>query len=151
MLPKIPPQVTRLLLLTIGIVGSYATARYFLTPPSFGEYGWYRGDALGELASYDRVYAGAKSCEECHAEQSEKVAAASHKTLSCEACHGAGQAHAENPDLHKMTILTFSHCVRCHERNPSRPRWHKQINPKEHYPGEKCTECHVPHQPAEVP
>jgi hypothetical protein len=149
--PKIPPQVTRLLLLTIGIVSSYAVARYFLTPPSFGEYGWYRGDALEELASYDRVYAGAKACEECHAEQSEKVAAASHKTLSCEACHGAGQAHAENPDVHKMTILTFSHCVRCHEANPSRPKWHKQIQSKEHYPGEKCTECHVPHQPLEVP
>jgi hypothetical protein len=22
---------------------------------------------------------------------------------------------------------------------------------KQHYPGSKCTECHVPHNPAEVP
>jgi hypothetical protein len=30
-----PPQVLRLFLLAIGIVGSYFIARYFLTPPSF--------------------------------------------------------------------------------------------------------------------
>lgn len=149
--PKIPPQVTRILLLTIGIVGSYSVARYFLTPPSFNEYGWYRGNALMELASYDRVYAGSQACEECHADEYEKVRAGVHKTLSCEGCHGAGQAHVDNPDIHSMTILTYSHCVRCHEANPSRPKWHKQINSKEHYAGDKCTECHVPHQPTEVP
>jgi len=146
-----PPQILRLVLLTVAIVGSYLVARYFLTPSSFGEYGWYRANALGELSSYKRVYAGAKACDECHDEQYQQVAKDGHKTLSCEACHGPGQAHADNPDINKMTILTYSHCVRCHEANPSRPKWHKQINTKTHYTGQKCTECHVPHQPAEVP
>jgi hypothetical protein len=26
-----------------------------------------------------------------------------------------------------------------------------QINVHNHYPGNVCTECHVPHQPSEVP
>ncbi len=145
-----PPQVTRLILLTVGIVVSYLLARHFLTPASFGAYGWYRGAALDELGTPAPVYAGRKACEECHSEVFPKLAAGAHKSLSCEGCHGAGQAHAQDPDV-KMGILTYSHCVRCHEANPSRPKWHKQIVPKEHYPGEKCTECHVPHQPAEVP
>ena len=147
---SMPPQVLRLVLLTIGIVGSYLVARAILTPQSFGEYGWYRGAALTELASHDRVYAGAKSCEECHSEQQAVLLSNAHKTLSCEGCHGPSQSHADNPDL-KPEILNYSHCVRCHEANPSRPKWHKQIVAKSHYPGDACTECHLPHHPAEAP
>jgi hypothetical protein len=149
----IPPQVLRILLLAIGIVVVYSIARYFLTPPSFGEYGWYRGAALAELASRDRVYAGTKACDECHSEVVQKLEKHEHKSLSCEACHGPGQAHASNPDNTevKMQVLNYGHCVRCHESNPSRPKWHKQIVSKAHYTGSKCTECHVPHAPGEVP
>jgi hypothetical protein len=147
---KMPPQIVRLVLLTIGIVTVYTVARLMLTPASFGQYGWYRADAMGMVASLPMEYAGKKACEECHSEEYQKVQAAEHKSLSCEACHGPGQGHADNPDV-KLAILGFSRCVRCHEANPSRPRWHKQINSKTHYPGQKCTECHVPHQPNEVP
>ncbi|MBM3880762.1 MAG: hypothetical protein FJ387_13780 [Verrucomicrobia bacterium] len=147
---SLPPQILRLVLLTIAIVAVYLVARYFLTPPSFGQFGFYRGDVLQELASLEPVYAGKKACEECHSEQYQQVAQAEHKSVSCEACHGSGQAHAEDPDV-KMAILGFSRCVRCHEENPSRPKWHKQINSRTHYTGEKCTECHLPHQPNEVP
>jgi hypothetical protein len=151
---KMPPQIVRLVLLTIAIVGSYLVARYFLTPPSFGQHGWYRANALEELATRDPVFAGRSACEECHADEVKKLAKAEHKTLSCEGCHGACQAHADKPDVveFKPPKLGYSVCVRCHEANPSRPKWHKQVNPKTHYnTGEKCTECHVPHQPLEVP
>lgn len=147
---KMPPQILRLVLLTIGIVAAYLTARHFLTPPSFGQYGWYRAHAMEDVASLQRTYAGRKACEECHSEEQQKLSAKEHKNLSCEGCHGPSQAHADNPDL-KPDILNYSHCVRCHEANPSRPKWHKQISSRTHYPGQKCTECHVPHQPSEVP
>jgi hypothetical protein len=148
---RMPPQIVRLVLLTIAIVGSYLVARYVLTPASFRQYGWYRGDALVELRSRDPVFAGKRACEECHSNQSQLLLKHEHKTLSCESCHGPGQAHADNPDV-KMAILNYSHCVRCHEFNPSRPKWHHQINSKTHYfTGQKCTECHVPHNPQEVP
>lgn len=146
---KLPPQIVRLILLTLGIVGTYMVARYFLTPATFGAYGWYRGAALDEVRSRTPVYAGKKACDECHSEVVERLAKFEHKTLSCEGCHGVSNAHAGNPDIAPIK-LTGSHCIRCHEANPSRPAWFKQIVVKNHYSG-KCTECHVPHQPNEVP
>ena len=146
---KMPPQILRLVLLTMGIVGSYMVARAFLTPPSFKEYGWYCGEALEEIASRTPVYAGKAACDECHSDILQKLAKDAHKTLSCEACHGVSRDHAGNPDITPVK-LTGSHCIRCHEANPSRPAWLKQIVVKDHYSG-KCSECHMPHQPNQVP
>ena len=114
---KMPPQIFRLVLLTIFIMGTYLTARTFLTPPSFGKFGWYRANALGELSSRPVTFAGRKACDECHSDHVQKLAKAEHKTLSCESCHGAGQAHVDNPDV-QLPKLTFSHCLRCHEASP---------------------------------
>jgi hypothetical protein len=147
---NMPPQVFRLLLLVLAILASYFTARYLLTPRSFGQHGWYRGDALAEVAAPEPVYAGTQACEECHFDHHQKLQKHEHRSLACEGCHGPGRAHADNPDI-KLQVLNYSHCVRCHEANPSRPKWHKQIVGKDHYAGSKCTECHVPHAPSEVP
>lgn len=147
---KMPPQIFRLVLLTIGIVVSYLIARQLLTPASFRDFGFYRGAALEEVASRTPVYAGKKACDECHSEVLLKLAKGDHKTVSCETCHGVSQEHAGNPDITPVK-LTGSHCIRCHEANPSRPAWFHQITVKNHYTGQKCTECHVPHQPNEVP
>ena len=158
-----PPQILRLFLLVVGIVVVYSTARYFLTPPSFRQYGWYRGEALGEIATRDPVFAGKKACEECHSDEFQKLAKFEHKNLSCEACHVSAreqgalsglQGHVDNPEDARLkpdkTLATP--CLRCHEANPSRPAWHKQIVVKNHYSGSsKCIECHVPHAPSEVP
>jgi len=160
-----PPQVLRLLLLAVGIVSAYFVARYFLTPTSFGEYGWYRGNALQELREHEVVFAGKKACDECHSDQIQKLSKFEHKSLSCEGCHGPLQAHTENPDIRPDKRSHYGACVRCHEANPSRPKWHKQIVSKAHYTESKadaksgkseikpslCTECHLPHAPSEVP
>jgi hypothetical protein len=146
---KLPPQILRLVLLTLIIVGSYLVARAFLTPQSFGEYGWYRGDALGEIAARTPVFAGKQACDKCHSDILHKLAADAHKTLSCEACHGVSREHADNPVLLPVKV-TGNQCIRCHEANPSRPAWFKQIVVKDHYSGE-CTECHLPHQPTPTP
>jgi len=162
--PLLPPQILRLVLLTLAIVVSYLVARAFLTPPSFGEYGWYRGEALVELRARPPVYAGKQACDECHSDILQKLAKDSHKTLSCEACHGISRLHAENPNIKagrqnedetesagpQKVELAGSHCLRCHEANPSRPKWFKQIVVKDHY-GSKCVECHLPHQPNQSP
>jgi hypothetical protein len=147
---KMPPQLIRLVLLTIGIVCVYFTARYFLTPPSFGQYGHYRGAALREIASRQPYWAGKAACAICHPAHAEKLAKGEHKNLSCETCHGPGQAHVANP-AEKLPKLDMSLCVRCHEASPSKPKWLHQINVHNHYTGSLCTECHVPHQPNEVP
>jgi hypothetical protein len=146
---KLPPQILRLVLLTLAIVGSYLVARAFLTPASFGELGWYRANALAEIRSRTPVYAGKQACDECHSDILHKLEAGVHKTLSCESCHGACREHADNPDV-PPARLAENFCLRCHEANPSRPKWFNQIVAKDHYPG-KCTECHMPHQPAQTP
>ena len=146
-----PPQVFRICVLAVGIVGSYLVARYFLTPSSFGQYGWYRGEALAELAAREPVYAGKKECEVCHSDEYQKLIKHEHKTLSCEGCHGPGQAHSDNHRKDNIEKSSFAACLRCHEANPSRPKFQKQITIKNHYTGSKCTECHVPHVPLEVP
>jgi hypothetical protein len=148
---QMPPQLFRIFLLAVGIVTVYLIARYFLTPASFGQYGWYRGEALAELAARQPVYAGKKACEECHSDEYQKLIKHEHKTLSCEGCHGPGQAHADNPRKDNIAKSSFAACLRCHEANPSRPKFLKQISVKTHYTGSKCTDCHVPHRPLEVP
>jgi hypothetical protein len=148
---NMPPQVIRLVLLTIGIVCVYFTARYFLTPQSFGEYGHYRAAALQEIASRQPYWAGKAACVECHTDHAAKLAGGAHKTLSCETCHGPGRQHVEDPAGAKLPKLNMSLCVRCHAASPSRPAWMHQINVHDHYTGNLCTECHVPHQPNEVP
>jgi len=159
---NMPPQVLRIVLLAAGIVTTYSVARYFLTPSSFRQYGFFRGDALVELRAREPLYAGRKACEECHSDEVQKLAKFEHKSLSCEGCHGPGQAHADNPDV-KIDKSNYGACLRCHEANDSRPKWQKQIVSRTHYtdtkpepkPGGKsallCTECHVPHAPSEVP
>jgi hypothetical protein len=147
---KLPPQVVRIVLLAAAIVGSYVVARAMLTPGSWKQYGFYRGAALTELASREPVYAGKSACAECHEAEVQNLAAHEHKTLSCEGCHGAGQAHADDPDHVDMTVLSAEDCLRCHEKNTSRPQWQKQVSVTDHYSPE-CKECHVPHMPKEVP
>jgi hypothetical protein len=147
--PFLSPQILRLVLLTLAIVGSYLVARTFLTPATFGQYGWYRGAALDENAARTPVFAGKKSCDECHSDILHKLDRGAHKTLSCEACHGISREHAGNPDILPVKA-TGNYCLRCHEADPSRPKWFKQIVVKDHY-GSKCAECHLPHQPAQAP
>ena len=147
---RMPPQIVRLILVTFGIVSVYGAARYVLTPVTFGQYGWYRGRALEEVASRPPVFAGRKACEECHAKVEAKLIKAEHKTVGCESCHGISLTHAENPDI-KLPKLTDHDCMRCHQANVSKPKWLKQIELAKHYSGEPCSGCHSPHQPTEVP
>ena len=147
---KMPPQIFRIVLLTLAIVGSYLVARAFLTPSSFRQYGWYRGDALEEIASRQPTFAGRKACDECHSDIVQTLSKGEHKLISCESCHGPALAHADNPDL-KTHHLADSECLRCHESDPARPKFLKQITLKDHYRGERCIGCHVPHHPTEVP
>ena len=147
-----PPQITRLVILTIAIVFVYGLARHILTPESFRQYGWFRGYALAELANRSEpVYAGQKACDECHSDELAKKSKGPHAPVTCETCHGPASQHCANPDV-KVGRPVQEICIRCHERNPSRPTWLKQINLKNHYNGQgACKECHVPHQPNDVP
>jgi hypothetical protein len=147
---KIPPQISRLILLTLLIVATYFIARYFLVPESFGQYGWYRGAALEEIASLEPTYAGSKSCEDCHSDQVTVKAKGAHKTIRCESCHGPALAHTEDPNI-SPPKLDAKFCLRCHTAEPARPAKFPQINPADHYSDQTCRDCHLPHAPNEAP
>ena len=147
-----PPQIFRLVLLIFAIVVSYLVARTLLTPATFRDQGFYRGAALVELgwAGKDPVFAGKTACGARHPEILKTLAKGSHKTLSCEGCHGVvGKNHLDDP-ADKMRKPPTDICLRCHEANPSRPAGFKQIIVKDHYEG-ACLECHLPHEPNEAP
>ena len=148
---RIPPQIVRLAILTILIVAAYFTARHFLVPASFGEYGWYRGDYLKEARALPTTFAGAAACSDCHTEVVEKKAQGGHKFISCESCHGALGSHVEDPTATPPKIKDHSFCVRCHEANPSRPETFPQVDVADHAGNQNCMECHQPHQPKESP
>lgn len=152
MKPLMPPQISRILALAAAVVAAYFVARHFLVPASFGQYGWYRGEAFKDYDALPTVYAGAQACADCHADQGELKAKGGHQHIACESCHGALQAHALSPtDVTPPKIANPRFCVRCHEANPSRPERFPQVNLAKHYEDEKCAKCHLPHHPREAP
>ncbi len=146
-----PPQVTRLVFLTLAIVAMYFVARWFLVPASFGQYGWYRGNSLQEIAAHPIAYAGRTACAECHEEPAAQIAKGRHRGLSCESCHGPGAAHAEDPSEAAPKPANPQFCLRCHARQVSRPAKFPQIDLADHFPDQRCAECHDPHTPMETP
>lgn len=145
-----PPQIFRLVLLIFAIVVSYLVARTLLTPSSFGEHGFYRGAALVELVDQPPVFAGKQACGARHEKILQTLSKGGHKMLSCEGCHGAVSREMLEDATGNMTKPTQKICLRCHEANPSRPAWFRQINPKDHY-AEECLDCHLPHEPNQSP
>jgi uncharacterized CHY-type Zn-finger protein len=122
--------------------------RHFVVPKSFGEYGHYRGDAMGEIAAKPVKFAGHQTCEMCHSDVLEVKSAGKHAHVNCEACHGPLAAHANDPasvvpTLPDTTVL----CARCHTASAAKPASFPQVNPAEHSGGVPCKTCHNPHSP----
>ena len=67
----------------------FLVVRHFVVPKSFGQYGHYRGAAMGEIASHPAKFSGHESCESCHSDVADKKNAGKHAHVNCEACHGA--------------------------------------------------------------
>jgi hypothetical protein len=129
----LPPQLTRLVLVTVAIIAGYLLMRAALMPPTFGEHGWYRAAALAELGAQELRHAGRDACAECHVDEADLLAGNEHRHLSCATCHGAGQDHANDPDQ-SIGRATPQDCRRCHETDPSRPAWFPQVGSANHYP-----------------
>lgn len=133
---------------------SFLGLRSFFVPHSFGEYGHYRGDAIGEIASLPVHFAGHDSCESCHTDQQEEKSKGKHAKLSCEACHGPQAKHANAddpgtvmPPKPNAAVL----CAQCHEASAAKPQWFPQVASVEHAGGDSCISCHSPHNPTEAP
>ena len=109
----------------------------------------------------DAEYIGSETCLECHEEEILKSVirtphiAASLQTdetevESCEACHGPGGAHMEDPEI-KGSIRNFADlssgettaaCLSCHQANHFLKKFKKE---KHAQTGESCLSCHSMH------
>jgi len=147
----IPAQVRRILLIAAVILALFWAARARLVPESFGAYGHYRGDSVGEIAAWPIHYGGEESCTKCHAGIDEIKVRSRHASVRCESCHGPASEHALDPVANPQPHLedTARLCLRCHEKNPTRPPDFHQVDPREHRPGIECISCHDPHSPEE--
>jgi DmsE family decaheme c-type cytochrome len=111
----------------------------------------------------DRTYVGQKTCETCHQQEASNWAHTIHAAVftlnprdameaqGCEACHGPGSAHVQNPsDI--STIISFSsksktpipernaQCLSCHQGG-QRIFWHGSIHENNNL---ACSDCHNP-------
>ncbi len=144
-----PVQLKTLLPLFAVFIILFLVARYFLVPDSFGEYGYYRANAIDDVAAHTVNYAGKEICIECHDVEAELIASDQHANLSCEICHGPNAKHADDYEVKESLVMggTREFCGRCHGLNPARKiEVINQVDLKEHYPEkEKCIDCHNPH------
>ncbi|MDO8749738.1 MAG: cytochrome c3 family protein [Dehalococcoidia bacterium] len=121
-------------------------ARQVLTPDSFGQFGYYRGDNVAEWAGLPLTFSETALCAECHSPKYTQWSSSAHAGVSCENCHGPAVAHIEKKQ--PLTVNRASSlCLTCHERLLSRPSSFPQVISTQHNPGVSCATCHNPHNP----
>lgn len=158
-----------------AVVGGFLAVRAASLPPTWGQYGHWRGAALQEQADKPRNVTARADCLGCH--QTPKHAfGKKHQTVLCSECHGQGRNHiqdckAKQAALPQGATLTCEHdhikperlvhiCAHCHAQVVGRPASHPQIDIAEHLKEQEakdpksqmaCLQCHQAHDPSEEP
>ncbi|MFH2052141.1 MAG: cytochrome C [bacterium] len=145
-------HIWRVSLLLVFLLVVLVLVRHFLIPKSFGEMGYYRFDALAEIAAHEPVHGPPDACAECHDEVAMAKARGMHSVVQCEVCHAPLATHVEEGDvIAPMTIQrSYELCLYCHMELVARPSSIAQINLNDHLeiepgqavPPEACLECH---------
>ncbi|MDO8750378.1 MAG: hypothetical protein Q7K03_04470 [Dehalococcoidia bacterium] len=69
-------------------IAGIVVARQVLTPDSFGQFGYYRGDNVAEWDGLPTTFAETAQCSGCHSSNYTKWSGSAHAGVSCENCHG---------------------------------------------------------------
>jgi uncharacterized CHY-type Zn-finger protein len=125
----------------------FLVVRHYVVPKSFGQYGHYRGNAIGEIAAHPTKFAGHEACEACHTDVVEIKKNGKHAHVNCEVCHGALAQHADDPTVKPVLPDTAALCTRCHTASAAKPKSFPQVVPADHSQGLSCETCHNPHNP----
>jgi cytochrome c553 len=141
-----PKHIFRLVSLIAGFLVVAIVAKPFLTVDSFYRFGHYRANSVTEIAGQEPVLQTARYCQDCHTERHAQWSASSHKSVTCEICHGAALGHPQNGKL-PIPKDAVKLCTLCHEAMAGRPRSQPQIEVGQHSNGQQCTICHNPHSP----
>jgi hypothetical protein len=127
----------------------FLVVRSYVVPKSFGQYGHYRGNAIGEIAARPVKFAGHETCETCHSDVLDVKGKGKHAHVNCEACHGPLAKHADDPaSVTPAKLDTAVLCARCHTASAAKPKGFPQVDPADHSNGVPCETCHQPHSPA---
>jgi predicted CXXCH cytochrome family protein len=141
-------HLLRLAALFVAGLLVFSVARAQFVPAGFGKYGHYRAGALDDVRNTPMQYAGQQTCAECHPDIVNLRAAARHRNIACESCHGPLAKHATDPgELTPKRPDARPLCVRCHAANTGRPQRYPSVVIKEHAGDENCLTCHKPHDP----
>ncbi len=148
----IPPQLKRLFLAFTIFISAFLIIRHFLVPETFGQYGFYRGASLEEIAQTPVKYAGQEACFNCHQDIEDLKQLDVHSEVRCETCHGPGQKHSEDGGATLLELpVSRESCGICHSKNAAKQKDAiYQVSLEEHNTQKKCIECHNPHQPWEM-
>jgi len=120
-------------------------------------------EAVAQAVSNNpKDYAGAEACKTCHEDQFKQYQSGPHwQTMKdtargpayqgCEACHGPGKAHTEEPNKENIVSYTnlhgaeFSkHCLKCHQQSDERSNFERSAH---HRSNVGCNNCHSSHTP----
>jgi len=127
----------------------FLVIRGFVVPKTFGQYGHYRGAAIGDVAAHPVKFAGHQTCEACHTDILDVKKNGKHAHVNCEACHGALAKHADDPaSVTPVRPDTAVLCAKCHTASAAKPKGFPQVVPADHSTGLPCQMCHNPHSPA---
>jgi uncharacterized CHY-type Zn-finger protein len=127
----------------------FLVVRHYVVPKTFGQYGHYRGAAIGDVAAHPVKFAGHETCESCHTDILDVKSKGKHAHVNCEACHGALGNHASDPaSVTPVKPDTAVLCARCHTASAAKPKGFPQVVPADHSNGLPCQTCHNPHSPA---
>lgn len=139
-------------ILLVVLLGFIVLGRHFLVPASFGEMGFYRGDALYEFMDKEPEHGGSRSCAECHDDVAAAKESGRHAAVQCEVCHAPLATHVRDGDkIGDMAVnRSWQLCAYCHRALKGRPAGIAQIDPHEHLelaagdpiPEHACLECH---------
>lgn len=151
-------HVFRAAILLLMVVVTLLLGRSLFVPPTWGEYGSYRGANVEEHRSRPVLHGGDRSCEPCHSEQYEIHLEGVHHSLRCEMCHGPVARHVDLDEGEVVAEMPVKRsrelCENCHRFLSARPSTFPQIDPREHITdnggelsADACFDCHDPHSP----
>lgn len=152
-------HVFRAALLLVALLVALVLGRSLFVPKSWGEYGWYRGDAVMDHRSHEVRHAGDAACGECHDDVLARHDEGAHRSVRCELCHTVLTAHVRDGDVvaEMPRPQSLELCSKCHRELNARPAGFPQVNPAQHLAEMEveiddnvCVECHDPHSPADL-
>ncbi len=99
-----------------------------------------------EWTSLPIQYVSSSICVDCHQDKYSLWAIGTHRTVSCENCHGPAEAHLET-GAPEVLDTSRGLCGLCHAQLISRPSDFPQVDMEEMGEDAECITCHDPHDP----